>query len=211
MYILSLITADVNISLNLKKELSQNQRWFINRRFTFVQCLHSQSHAWFSKKKLPGLFLVFLIVSSLQFVQAGDQKNNEIASKTEPPFHAYLFIENSYISRVCRCQIWIGLSLEVGTSFSDQGWEYEGQGERCAPNFLFALLAKISEEHKHQDFSLHFLWYNAFFMYLIVWVEIMIMHLLRMVHFVKKEMTILKPLRSDVISAAWLMLPFLRP
>ena len=46
-----------------------------------------------------------------------------------------------------------------------QGWEYEGRRERSAPNFLYAPLAKISKEHKHQDFSLHFLIFNAFFMY----------------------------------------------
>ena len=43
----------------------------------------------------------------------------------------------------------------------EQGWEYEGRRERSAPNFL----AKVSKDHKHQDISLNFLRYNAFFMY----------------------------------------------
>ena len=43
---------------------------------------------------------------------------------------------------------------EVGKTV--QGWEYVARRECSAPNFLFTPLAKISKEHKHQDFSLHF-------------------------------------------------------
>ena len=47
------------------------------------------------------------------------------------------------------------------------GWEYEERRERSASNFPFAPLAKISKENNNHYFSLHFLGYYSFFMYLI--------------------------------------------
>ena len=78
---------------------------------------------------------------------------------------------------------------------------------------IYAHQAKISKEDKHQDFSLHLLRYNVFFMYLIECVSWNHDHACFANGSFCKEriIKILKPLRCQSYEHSWAVLPFFAP